>query len=131
TKNLLALGIDQHLHHPLGFAPFAGAGHLAHGHDAHKGLPARFAQLGLAHADATERGIDEEAIDQYAILDRARAAVEHIVGDDLEIIVGGVGERTATIDVAHGPDALDAGAQVIVDRDVAALVGLDARGLEV
>src|SRR5690606_12926864 len=75
--------------------------------------------------------IDKEAIDRHTILDRALAAIDDIVGDDLELIVGSVGEGAPTIDVAHGPDALHAGAQVIVDRDIAARIGLDAGSLEI
>ena len=53
-------------------------------------------------------------------------AVEQVGGDDLEVVVGGVGEGAAAVAVAERPDAGDVGGQALVDRDVAARVGRDA-----
>src|SRR5690606_19030581 len=50
---------------------------------------------------------------------------------DLEIIVRGVGEGTAAVDISHGPDAIHLGAQVIVDGDIAPVINLKTGGLEV
>ncbi len=55
-----------------------------------------------------------------------RVAVEQIGGDDLEVVVGGVGEGAAAVAVAERPDARHVGAQLVVDGDVAARVGRDA-----
>ncbi len=57
-------------------------------------------------------------------------AVEQIGRDDLVIVVRGMRERAATVDVAKRPDAGNAGAQLIVDLDEAALVGGDAGFVE-
>ena len=83
--------------------------------------------LRLGHAGAAERRVDEQAVGRDAVLDPALLAVEQVGGDDLEVVVGGVGERAAAVAVAHREDARDVGAQLAVDLDVAALVGLDAR----
>jgi len=45
---------------------------------------------------------------------------------DLEVVVGGVGEGALAVAVAQGPDAISAGAQLLVDDDVAARVDGDA-----
>ena len=45
---------------------------------------------------------------------------------DAEVVVGDVGEGRAAVDVAEGVDSGDVGLQALVDRDVAALVQLDA-----
>jgi hypothetical protein len=48
--------------------------------------------------------------------------VEQIRGDDLEIVVRGVGEGALAVAVAEGPDARCRGLQSVVDDDVATLV---------
>ena len=59
-------------------------------------------------------------------LTRRELPVEEICGDDLEIIVGGVGEGAFAVAVAERPHPRHVGAQLIVDDDVAALVPGDA-----
>ena len=59
-------------------------------------------------------------------LTRRALAVEQVGGDDLVVVVRGVGEGAAAVDVAERPDAGDVGAQLVVDGDVAARVGRDA-----
>src|SRR5262249_45359487 len=49
---------------------------------------------------------------------------------DLEIIPRRVRERAPAIAISHRPDARDVGAQLIVDLDIAALVGGDASLIE-
>src|SRR5262249_47747757 len=53
-------------------------------------------------------------------------AVEQVGGDDLVVVVGGMGEGAAAGAVAHRPDPRYVGLQLVVDRDVAARVGRDA-----
>jgi hypothetical protein len=48
--------------------------------------------------------------------------VEQIGGDDLVIIVGGMGERTAPVAVAECSDAGDVGLKTFVDHDIAAQI---------
>src|SRR5262249_9784391 len=65
-----------------------------------------------------------------AIAHPARVVVEQVRRHDLEIVVGGVGERASPVTVAQGPDALDVGAELIVGHDVAAPAHGDAGPLE-
>ena len=68
----------------------------------------------------------------YAVM-RSRTlrcvAVQQVVGDDLVVVVRGVGERAAPVAIADRPDAGHAGVQLVVHGDVAACVGVDARAL--
>ena len=63
-------------------------------------------------------------------LTRRGVVVEEVGGDDLEVVVGGVGEGAVAVAVAEGPDAGDVGAELVVDGDVAALVDGDAGFVE-
>ena len=51
-----------------------------------------------------ERRIDVERIGRNAVADAARVVVEKIGGDDLEVIVGRVGEGAPAVAVAERPD---------------------------
>jgi hypothetical protein len=81
--------------------------------------------LGLRHSRPAERRIDIERVGGNAVADPARVAVEEVCGDDLEIIVGGVGEGAFAVAVAERPHSRHVGAQLIVDDDVAAFVPRD------
>ena len=93
------------------------------------GRPAR-ARLGLGHADAAERRIDVERVGGDAVADPAALAVEQVGGDDLEIVIGGVGEGAAAVAFAERPDAGHVGGEAVVDLDIAALVGRDPGRLQ-
>ena len=82
--------------------------------------------LGLAHADAPERRVGVERVDRDAVGVLAAGVRQQVVGDDLVVVVRGVGEGALAVAVAERPDARVGGAQALVDLDVAALVGLDA-----
>src|SRR5213075_2297251 len=56
--------------------------------------------------------------------------IEEIVGDDLEVVVGSVRKGTAAVAVAQSPDARHIGLQLIVNRDVSALIGDNPRLIE-
>ena len=84
----------------------------------------------LAHAGAAERRVDEQAVGHDPVLDPALFALEQVRRDDLEVVVGGVGEGAPAVAVAQREDARDVGAQLAVDLDVAALVGLDPGRIE-
>ena len=60
------------------------------------------------------------------VADLAVLAVEQVGGDDLEVVVGGMGEGAAAVAVAERPDAGHVGGQGVVDGDVAARVGAHA-----
>src|SRR5208337_898759 len=49
--------------------------------------------------------------------------IEEIVGDDLIVVVGSMRKRAATVAVTQCPDAGHVGLQLIVNGDVAAMVG--------
>ena len=75
--------------------------------------------------DAAERRIDIERVAQNAIAHAPPLAVQQICGDDLEVVIGRMGEGAAAIAVAERPDARHAGAQFVIDDDVAARVDLN------
>ena len=52
--------------------------------------------------------------------------VEKIRGDDLEIVIGGVGEGAFAVAVAKRPDPRHVGAQLIIDLNVASFVDCNA-----
>ena len=78
----------------------------------------RSTRFALGETGAAERRIDEEAVRRDPVGEAAWHAVEQIGGDDLEIVVGGVGESALAVAVAERPDAGDVGAQLVVDFDV-------------
>ena len=78
--------------------------------------------LGLGHSRSAEGWIDIERIGGNAVADPARAAVEEVCRDDLEIIIGGVGEGAFAVAVTERPHPRHVRAQLIVDDDVASLV---------
>ena len=87
--------VDDDLHEALRLAFLdraADAGHRAAA-DADARPVAR--ACGLGHADPAERRIDVERVSRNAVADLARGAVEQVRGDDLEIVVGGMGEGAA------------------------------------
>ena len=130
AEDAVALRIHQHLHEALRLAAFAGAAHARHRQHADQHRPARGARLGLGDADARQRRIGEQRVGRDALADAARAAVEQVGGDDLVVVVRGVGEGAARVHVAQRPDAGHARAQFVVDRDEAARIGGDAGQLE-
>ena len=125
------LAVDQHLHEAPGLAALAGAPDPRHRQVAHERRPARRAHLRLGHADAAQRRIGEQGVGRDAVGNAPGVAVEEVGGDDLEVVVRGVGECAPPVDVAQGPDALRAGPQLVVDRDVAPGVELHPRRREV
>ena len=116
----VAVAVDHHLHEALRLALLDRAADAGHRPAADPHRMALGARLGLGHADAAERRIDVEGVGRNAVAHPARRAVEQVRGDDLEIVVGGVGEGAAAVAVAERPDARDAGPQLVVDDDVAA-----------
>ena len=99
---------------------------LAHGPFADQRPPPDFADFGFGQAGASERRIDVQSVGENAVADAARVVVQQIRRHDFEIVVGGVRERASAVAIAQGPDAGNAGAQLIVDHDVPTLVDRDA-----
>ena len=76
----------------------------------------------FGEADAGKGRVGVERVTRNAVGDAARIVVEQVGGDDLEVVVGGVGEGAAAVAVSDRPDAGDVGAELVVYGDVAALV---------
>ena len=60
--------------------------------------------LGVGQAGSAQGRIDVPRIGLDAIAHPARFVVEEVGRDDLEIVVGGVGEGAFAVAVAQGPD---------------------------
>src|SRR5262245_36330992 len=65
------------------------------------------------------------------IADPARIVVEQIRGDDLEIVVRGVGEGALAAVVPESPNARRSGLQSVVDNNVATLVAAHSGFVEI
>src|SRR5215831_7131657 len=65
------------------------------------------------------------------IADPARIVVEQIRGDDLEIVVRGVGEGALAAAVPESPNARRSGLQSVVDNSVATLVAAHSGFVEI
>ena len=100
AEDFIGLGVDQDFHETLGFASFAGAAYAGHHHTSDQRLAARFPDLALGHADASQVPVDEQAVGGYATTHPAGVVVEQVGGEVFKIIVGGVGEGVASVDVA-------------------------------
>ena len=122
----LVVGVDEDLDEAFGLALFDGAADAGHGAGADEGGFAGFADFGFGQADAAEGRIGVEGVAEDAVGDAAGIVVEEVGGDDFVVVVRGVGEGSAAVAVADGPDAGDVGAELVVDGDVAAVVVSDA-----
>ena len=100
SKYLLRPGIGDRHHEPKRFAFFDGAAHAGHRTPPHKKRPPAGARLRLGQAHAAERRIDVERVAQNAIAYAPPLAVQEVRGDDLEVVIGRVGEGAAAIAVA-------------------------------
>jgi hypothetical protein len=67
-------------------------------------------------------GVDVQRIGRDAIAHPARVAIDKIRRDNLAIVERGVRERALAVAITERPDTRRAGAQLIIDDDVAALV---------
>ncbi len=85
---------------------FHGAADFGHGAGADEGWLAGFADLGLGHADLAEGRVDVERVGVDAVADTARIVIEQVGGDDLEVVVGGVGEGSLAVAVRPWPRCL-------------------------
>ena len=86
--------------------------------------------LGFGHARAPEWWIGVERISADPVVHRPDLAIQQIGSDDLEVIVGRVGERAAAVAFAERPDARHVGAQLLVHGDEAARIDCDARSVK-
>jgi hypothetical protein len=65
-----------------------------------------------------KRWIYIKGIGGKTVADAAAIAIEKVGRDDLEVVVGGMGESTLAVAVAERPDAGHARAQLVVDLEV-------------
>ena len=113
AEDLLALGVDDDLHEALGLAALVGAADVLHRHLRDQRLDALAPDVLLGHAGAAEGWVDEQAVGRDPVLDPALFALEQVRRDDLEVVVGGVGEGPGgDVAVAHREDARDVGAHL-------------------
>ena len=126
AENLLRFCVDENLDEAEGLALLDGAADAGHGAHADERRLLCRAHFGFGHPDVGERRVDVEGVCENAVADATRSPMEEIVGDDFVVVVRSVGEGAAAVAVADSENAGSGGAELIVDGDVAALVGCDA-----
>src|SRR2546422_11249368 len=104
SKDRLRLSIDDDLHEALRLTLLNGArapGYrsLADAHRISLGTRLRFGQ-----ADAPERRVDVEGITRDPVAHPAVVPIQQIGGDNLEVVVGRVGEGATAVAVTQRPD---------------------------
>ena len=122
AENLLGFRVDDDLHQAVGLAFLERAANARHRPLADEHRVATASRLGLGHARAAERRVDVEPVGGDSVGHAATGAVEQVRRDDLEVVVGRVGERALPVAVAEGPDARHPCLEPIVHDDVAALI---------
>lgn len=123
AENLSGFRIYANLHEPLGLAFFIRTAHPAHRIFRDQSAPPGLPYSCACHTAAAKRRIDVQGIGLNPVGNAPMVCVEEIVGHNLVIVVRSVRESTAAVAVTQGPNAGCAGLQLIVNRDVAALVG--------
>ena len=122
----MRLGVSDRHHESLSFPLFDCPGYAGHRAPSDKEGTSRGARLCLCHPDAAQRRIDVEGVTRNAIADAPPLAVQQVRSHNLKVVIGRMGEGAATVAVAKRPDVGCAGAQTIIDDDVAACVGLNS-----
>jgi hypothetical protein len=93
-------GINNNLHETLRLAFFDGAPDLRHRPHADADFSPGVSSLMFGNAHTAQGRVDIECVGADAVAETARFVVEEVRGDDLEIVIGGVGESAATVAVA-------------------------------
>ena len=130
AQDSLRIGIRHDLHETLRLAFLDGAtdsGHLTFG--TKKSAPT-LCRFGVRHSHSRERGVDVKRVAGHALAHASVPTIEQVGGDDLKVVVGCVREGTTPIAVPQRPDSGHVRLQPIVDDDIAARVGGNARPLE-
>src|SRR5262245_50511934 len=130
AEDAVAAFLDVDLEEALGLALLDGARDARHGPLADPRFQFFLPDFRFAQADAAERRIGVERVHRDAVGPLAAGARDQVVGDDLVVVPRRVGEGALAVAVAERPDVRIAGAQRLVDLDVAALVERDAGGVE-
>src|SRR6185312_12240074 len=87
ADDLVALLVDHDFHEALGLAFLQRTGDARHGPAANADLVIFRARFGFGHANPPQWRIDEQAVAGNSIAEAARAAVQQILGDNLEVVV--------------------------------------------
>src|SRR3954468_15194103 len=117
-----ALLLDVNLEEALRLALLERPRYALHRPLADASAQAGLADLALAHSHSPERRIGVERIDRDAIGPFAARVRKEVVRHDLVVVVRGMGEGALAVAVAQGPHVRIAGAERLVDLDIAALV---------
>lgn len=130
AEDQLCLGIDGDLHKTARLALLDRASDPSHQPLRGEQSPAPGARLPIGHPDTAEWRIGVEGITQHTIADASIFAVKEVGGDDLEIVIRGVGECASPVAVAKRPDPRDIGGKAVIDFNVAASVDRHAGPVE-
>ena len=104
AQDFLAVSIGDDLHETLCLATLNGTAHLCHRTYSDENVAAGFESFRFRHAGATKRRIDIERVGGLAVAHAAIVAVQQVCGNDLEIVVGGMGESAFAVAVAERVD---------------------------
>src|ERR1700730_6448100 len=129
-ENLPCVGIDDDFDEALRLSLLDGARHPSHLPSSDQDALSKMPCLGLRHTGATERWIYIKGIGGKTVADATAIAVEKVGRDDLEVIVGCMGESALAVAIAERPDAGHVRTQLVVDHDVAEFVGFDSGSVE-
>src|SRR5258708_7831514 len=130
AQDLLGVAIDQDLHETFSLALLESAGHVLHGDLTDAGAAAAPSAVGFGHPGPAQGRVGREGVGWKAVAPPPVIAVEQIGGDDLKIVVGGVGEGASPIAIAERPDTRHICAERIIHLDEATRLSAYAGVLE-
>ena len=82
--------------------------------------------LVLVEPCAAERRVDIERIGRHPVAHSSQLMVEKICRDNLEIVIGGVGEGAFAVAIAQRKNARHIGGELVIDTDEASFVDCNA-----
>ena len=126
TQNAVSGGVDDDLHQAQRFTFFDGTGDGRHGEEPHLEFFSGGARLSFGDSNSPQLRVGEECVGEITVLDGLIFPFDQVGVDDLVVVVGDVGERWATLDVAQGPNSRDVGFHARIGLDVAAIVSGDS-----
>jgi hypothetical protein len=126
SKDKLGFVINEDFHEALRFALFERAAHLFHGHFCNESRPSGGSDFGFGHACPAQWRIDVEILGSDTVRHAALLMTEQIGCDNLEIIVGRMGERATAVAIPESPNASHVGSETIIHLNIAAGIGCDS-----